>query len=369
MQDWLQLPGPRPKLVINLSVGWEPGPSSADPCGRTTSAAESVYTALARASCAGAVVVTAAGNVTPKGASGAVCPALWANDVVDCAGQADALVPGSTVPVLYAAGGIDYAGAPISGHRTGSWPLLTALAHQGVAFPGQTPPPGLLMHSGTSVAAAVVSALVSRRWAGNLGLDAAGVVQALYDSGAEIRSGELAVTPDVKQTATPATSKVRCVTLRDVSTPDDCAQGGSNPLLVGAPATELGAFFQTPATGTMSTPTGAPAALPGGLVLPQPRTGCDLCTMWLTNPADPVVNLRFRAELPAGTSTVTLQLWSGATALGAPYYLSPTSAWVLNQSYAFHPGTLPSGTVTRATIGWYYLRQYDTQDLLLATGP
>jgi Subtilase family len=201
---------PQPRLVVNLSVGWEPTDGCAevkDPS-LLREPARAVFDAVSHASCLGGLVLAAAGNDPGHNekearAKGPTCPAAWtsnfkAPDVPQCVqlmgkGYADALpvklpIPsqkkpaaGIDNPLLYAVGGIDFARHPIAMTREGGFPKYVAIAsNASAAKPNTDLPPAL---TGTSVGTAVASAIAATTWAYRPELTAPELMDLVHDAG------------------------------------------------------------------------------------------------------------------------------------------------------------------------------------------
>lgn len=183
-------------LVLNLSLAWNGelfGGFEADP-DNMDGPIQSVYRALEVAVCRGALVVAAAGNFGggPDNATGPLLPAGWqeraAPGVKACAtalgiDESDVVAP--TGSLVYAAGGVRHDGQSVANARPGAMPPLAAFAdHATTAVAGNFPPTGVL--TGTSVAAAVVSAASAAVWHYHPGLPRDAVMQILYDGGDEL---------------------------------------------------------------------------------------------------------------------------------------------------------------------------------------
>ena len=187
------------RLILNLSLGWEgrlfgdladhdqlteaakttlwekgnKKPKDRTPPTRASVAA--VHAALQDAACRGALIVAAAGNHTggPLPNSGPMLPAGWqqldAPDAATCAaivgtGEVAESVREATVarPLVYAASGVRSEGSPLANTRQASESPLAAYADH-VSVPdlaGQSTTP----LTGTSVAAAVISATAAALW-------------------------------------------------------------------------------------------------------------------------------------------------------------------------------------------------------------
>ena len=354
---------PRPKLVINLSVGWEPDANTPeDACGKKDLDAALVHDQLVRATCAGALVIAAAGNTQQEG-QGAVCPAQWAAETIACAGVPDALDPRARIPLLHAAAGIDYQGNAAAGHRAGSWTPIVTLSEQAVGFLGQAPPQGILPHTGTSVSAVVLSTIAAREWVMTPNLKANDLVQSIHGKGTPLDSGAGPIAAEV----TPRPTHVACVTVNPLPNGQSCAKGGSSPLLPSAAVAPLELdVFGSPLDGGVLDSGVLPAPV-GDSVLPQPRTGCGACYLDQRSAAW-YMNVQFSAELPA-TPYVKAELQLNTTTTKV-VWLQPTSGtWSLGTAYRFSLGTMSGGAqATRVTLTWSYANQLDSQVIMLA-GP
>lgn len=163
------------KLVVNLSLGWEPlGPGST--CGASPApAARAVRAVLDHAACAhDALVIAAAGNHMggPEPAIGPMCPAAWTDTPTSC---------DTAKPLVVAAYGLDYQDHPIALARPSSAVPLAAPAIGGQAHAAGTSSPEPL--TGTSVAAAVMSASAAIVWAAHPGDSARQVTSLLHTNG------------------------------------------------------------------------------------------------------------------------------------------------------------------------------------------
>jgi hypothetical protein len=167
---------PEPKLIINLSLGWDPIKTDPD-------SLENVYMQmlLERAYCRGVLVIAAAGNET--GSEGAVMPAALESQAPPrCGASAPATI---YRPLIHAVGAVDRYGERLALSRPWSEPRLVAYGSQ-VTVPtgaGQNLTPPL---TGTSIAAAVVSGIAEVVWSARPRLDAAGVMTLIYESGDDL---------------------------------------------------------------------------------------------------------------------------------------------------------------------------------------
>lgn len=224
VDSWRTAPdrAPSQRLVINLSVGWEPRDECAEVGKRSAVAqplidppamrsprvacgadqvqlelpSDAVHRALMYASCHGALVIAAAGNdpgYDPP-LRGAMRPAAWEASSRPTQEQcralfADVLLPSFEAaasayqPLVYAAGGVGYTDDPLPTTRQGGRPELAAPASLALAFLGPDAPPGSMAMSGTSAAAAVISGIAAAVWAYRPDLPAPDVVEIIKGSG------------------------------------------------------------------------------------------------------------------------------------------------------------------------------------------
>jgi hypothetical protein len=199
------------RLVISLSLAWEPNPSLSDVCavnpeaGGEDTASLAVRSALEFAACHGATVIAAAGNYAGD-SDGRMCPADFERVelpiVETCHALTDydktvkgvtttvnfledfhAVFPGKPLdrptekqqapfqPIVYAAGGVvpsdddnDLSDKPLAPARPKSRPRFLAMAEGGTSTMGPLFPPSQIAESprsGTSVAAANLAGIVA----------------------------------------------------------------------------------------------------------------------------------------------------------------------------------------------------------------
>ncbi len=147
------------RLVINLSVGWDPRYSCDDSMGgvcQLTEGARLVRAALRRAACAGALIIAAAGNKSsgPDQGTGFMLPAAWMSEPAltseMCAkGQYDidfdpedptnfelwggVSSPGwQHPPLVWAVGGVDARDEALQNGRDGARPIFAAPSFEGL---------------------------------------------------------------------------------------------------------------------------------------------------------------------------------------------------------------------------------------------
>lgn len=185
-------------LVLNLSVGWDGrwGGSSKAGYAGLEPGPKAVFAAIARASCLGALVVAAAGNDSggPEVDPGPLYPAAWESlsvpNVEACKGfveprEQPLLGPPSAAaaPLLLAAGGVEGDDRALAIGRGAGRPRLAAPATHAVAdrFDGPRPAPTRVL-TGTSVSAAVTSAIAAVIWGYRPELSREAVVDAVLTS-------------------------------------------------------------------------------------------------------------------------------------------------------------------------------------------
>jgi len=154
---WLAEGTPRRPLVVNLSVAWDPV-YGGDPGGSPATLppdVQAVYRAIEAASCQGAVVVAAAGNLTDRrgDGDGPMLPAAWTAEPLDAPG-----CPHAGEPMLVAAGGVRADGEPLANARPGGAPRLAAYGDHAVLEDPEDPGRPTATLTGSSVAAVAVSA-------------------------------------------------------------------------------------------------------------------------------------------------------------------------------------------------------------------
>jgi hypothetical protein len=229
VQDWRErrLDDPAtssPRLVINLSIGWEQiGNESLE---STRGPHASVLAAMRFASCHGALLVAAAGNtkdeLCPDQYPGPLAPASFEALAAPTALQCAALghVPlwtndypifatgGSYAPLVHAVGGLDEFDEALINARAEAMPRLAALGANGIVDPGAE------SLSGTSVSAAVTSATAALLWSYRPELRPDQIMQLIYAAGWS--TGE---SSDFALTGNPSVRRVSvCAALDDACT-------------------------------------------------------------------------------------------------------------------------------------------------------
>lgn len=210
-----------PRLVINLSIGWER--LGNEPLESTRGPNASVLAAMRFASCHGALMVAAAGNtkdeLCPEHYVGPLAPARFEALAAPTAAECLQLghVPqwttnypvfasaGAYAPLIHAVGGLDESDEALINSRLEAMPRLAALGANGIVDPGAE------ALSGTSVSAAVASATAALLWSFRPELRPDQVMQLIYGSG--WATGEVA---DFALTGSPNVHRVSvCAALDD----------------------------------------------------------------------------------------------------------------------------------------------------------
>lgn len=180
--DRISAPASTPaRLLLNLSLGWEDTPKIADcstaPASALAPPAAAVRTILQHAAGAGALIVAAAGNDSagPAPRTGLLCPGRY---------QA---VPQDDDPshsLVVAVSGVDYQDRPLETARPLGITGIAGLGLGGVAWaPADPVAPPLV---GSSVSAAVVSAVSALVWAARPSTATPGIVAAVYAGGRDV---------------------------------------------------------------------------------------------------------------------------------------------------------------------------------------
>jgi hypothetical protein len=291
-------------LVVNLSLGWDTAAYTGTPLDATgvlsTYAAtnvanvpqRSVFLALQYANCAGALVLSAAGNKAAGSPSTTtlMLPAAWEAVPAPTATQCSTsfgITPIAnrveTSPrMTYAIGGVDGADRDLFNTRPAGQPRMVAYgdlvaASRAPAFGGHT---GIM--TGTSIATAVASGIAAYAWSFSPSTSAHDVAWAMYDQGRRLSPratacsfGANCLTRRVGLCETAA--KLRGVSA-SCSSPAAYAQGKVSP---GFDPTSLDVRFESARQRTML----AGATLTNEIVRPSARPmpgsgGCSLCGVY-----------------------------------------------------------------------------------------
>lgn len=184
----LDNPAAPARLVLNLSLGWEPAAPELAP-------SQALQAALRFASCNGALVFASSGNDPRRrtATNGPLEPARFetvpAPDAAEClalgfAPLAEHEVPvfgASERPLVWAVGGVDANDRPLPDARAESMPRLVSPALDGLAMGSDGELTRAL--SGSSIAAAVASGTAALIWSYRPELRPDEIVDILYHSG------------------------------------------------------------------------------------------------------------------------------------------------------------------------------------------
>lgn len=180
--DWaaFRKTNPEARLVVNLSIGWDPAMVSDE---ATSAGMAAVLAALRFAERNGALIVAAAGNRSGGVAEspGPMFPARWeaTQKSTGCAPGAQGACP----PLLYAVAGVDDEGRPLTNVRAEGIPRLAANGLQVTVSPGQFGDGTFPALTGSSMAAAAVSGAAAAVLAARSGITREEVVALLYTGG------------------------------------------------------------------------------------------------------------------------------------------------------------------------------------------
>jgi hypothetical protein len=311
------------RLVLNLSVGWDPRYGTFRFTQPTPVPVLAVLRALQDASCRGAVTVAAAGNRLsgPENTPGPLLPAGWERLGAPGFGYCRLQVEPGAVdqqdfptgpayrPLVHAAGAVDLRGDAVLARALGE-PPRAAYGLQAVAdaqIDGQAGP--TQFQTGTSVAALVVSAAAAASWHYGVETPAWTVMNQLYAAGTDLgRAAQFCFPPGTPSCQNVSRIRV-CDAVAAVCAGDGgelCPPPGSYPCpdpgdaLPELPFDEIATLFDAPevpqvAVGALTQVSVAPAecgaqwrvrSLPGDLVddpCPQRQYYAMQATPW-TNP-------------------------------------------------------------------------------------
>jgi hypothetical protein len=177
------------RLVINLSLGWDAALDAAYPGPISRS---SVYDALVRASCMGALTIAAAGNLSAYDEH-AILPGAWehvpapSDDVCKQLGfpRPAAMDRGPYRPLVYAVGALDGHDVPLAITRPLGKPRLFAYGNA-VITEDQRDPLHTALLSGTSMATAVASGAAAAAWAYAPQKDAHAIMNVVYHAAVKL---------------------------------------------------------------------------------------------------------------------------------------------------------------------------------------
>ncbi len=181
------------RIIINLSLGWEPhlgGYYTEQGWTALPAPIQAVRRAIGYATCQGAVVIAAAGNRSDT-TSGAIFPAAWEAkplpDVAECQsyGLPTGPPPSQSAyrPLVYAAAGLDRRDQTLANARLGGLPALMAPASHVMVTDNHS---HTGVYTGSSVAAAVLSAAASLAWSYQPHLSGPDMMQLVYDASVDL---------------------------------------------------------------------------------------------------------------------------------------------------------------------------------------
>ncbi len=178
VSSWRNAAGwtPGDNLILNLSVGWNEvyGGTPGDP----RLPPRLIYQVAQWASCNGALLVAAAGNRSTDLAPGPIFPAGWERASRLCSNAP----AGAYDPLVHAVGGVDGRDETLSVSRIDAQPRLVAPAAHVVVEQPRLPNIPTEVSSGTSFAAASVSAIAAVVWSLRPNLEPHQVMQIVYAS-------------------------------------------------------------------------------------------------------------------------------------------------------------------------------------------
>jgi hypothetical protein len=177
-----------PRLILNLSLGWEHTATDAECQPRPISGAQltppelAVRAILAYAASKDVLILAAAGNDAggPAPRAGLTCPGAY---------QALERSPGRDErPLLFAVSGVDHHDDPLLSARPQGRTAIVALGFGGVAWrEGEAVPPSLM---GSSVATAVATVVSALAWAQQPSASAYDVGRFVYNGGRDLGPAE-----------------------------------------------------------------------------------------------------------------------------------------------------------------------------------
>lgn len=343
--DRITAPASTPaRLLLNLSVGWEDTPQIADCSTAAASAlappARAVRTILQHAAAAGALIVAAAGNDSagPSPRTGLLCPGRY---------QAVARDDDPSHSLVVAVSGVDYQDHPLETARPHGITGIAGLGLGGVAWaPADPVAPPLV---GSSVSAAVVSAVSALVWAARPGSTAPAIVATVYAGGRDVGAADECPL-SLAQCRSHRASV--CGALQAAGVSPSCSPPPPRPAScpsLPAEAAALAAAFASvvPSNDALASLASVPRSLAPTVqvqpsVFPQPISGtCPTC--WVDAESTSAVSLTIPALGQDLQNAALVVRWSDgslhAIALGtllasaAPYTFVLPSGWIVQSAY------------------------------------
>ena len=188
--EYRDMPNQRPPMIINLSLGWNPS-FNQKLDGSVVAGVAAMRAVIEFAACQGALVIAATGNDTggPDPATGPMFPAAWEREPppADCDGTPYAEIVGNVDyrPLIYAVGGVDGRDEPLSNARPDARSRLAAPSFYSMARLNN-PIFEPAIHTGSSVATAVTSAVAAAVWRYRRDLGPAEVMALVYDTAEDL---------------------------------------------------------------------------------------------------------------------------------------------------------------------------------------
>lgn len=207
VRSWQEANDPvliQPRLIVNLSLGWEPiyGGDYVVPAS-LPAAVQAVHATIVHGACWGAAFIASAGNRPhgPAPAQGPLFPAGWETQPGPTPAQCAAFEgagyaagwppglpllppPGTYHPLVHAVGGARADDTRLHNARSGGRPRLVAPGNHAVAEGTGATPTAML--TGTSAAAAVASGVAASVWALRPELSAAELMALLHASAVDL---------------------------------------------------------------------------------------------------------------------------------------------------------------------------------------
>ena len=345
-----------PRLILNLSVGWEHTPQIADCSTDVRSAglpARAVLAILQHAAAQGALIIAAAGNDSagPTPRTGLTCPGRY---------QAVPVDGDPSRSLVVAVSGVDYQDRPLETVRPAGITGIAGLGVGGVAWTVADPAPPQLM--GSSVSTAVVSAVAALVWSQRPSFSPGQITAAVYAGGVDVGAANAC------PLSLPGCRSHRasvCGALAAAGVSPSCSipapQSGSCPALPTQIAALAAAYSSVPGSPGAVVPLvaspryAAPTVQVEPTVFPQPISGtCPTC--WIASTS----SIPYLA-IPALGQNLSDAVLVVRVAGGTQYAFSLGSLLLAGTSYAY---SLPPGWSIRsaAITGFDDLHQYSVTE-------
>jgi hypothetical protein len=332
------------RLILNLSLGWEHTAQIADCTTDPRSAgapARAVLAILQYAAAQGALIIAAAGNDSggPAPRTGLTCPGRY---------QAVAQDADPSRSLVIAVSGVDYQDRPLETARPGGIAGIAGLGVGGVAWTPADPAPPQL--TGSSVSAAVASAVAALVWTQRPSWTPGQIVAAVHAGGSDVGAAD-ACPLSLPQCRSHRVSV--CGALVAAGVPASCAPPAprlwSCPALPAETAALAAAYATVPSSaGAIVSPAAtprhaAPTVQTEPSVFPQPISGtCPTCWIDAASLSTPYLTIPALGQNLRDAAVVV------RVAGGSEYGFALGTLLLAGTSYAF---PLPSGwAIQSATI-------------------